>query len=279
MIVGLDIGASFAKAILVDENLTIIDKHILPVKEPKTAASKILEFFIKTFGEEYRDIIDAVAVSGGGSRFIGETILGLPARRVEELEAIGTGGLLLTKRSEGLIVSAGTGTAIVAAYEDGRVVKHVCGTGVGGGTIIGLSRRILGVTKFEVLENMAMMGDANRVDLTVGDIVGGPVGIVPAEATASNLAKLTHESDLNDIAAGIFNMVSQTIGVLAAMAAKTCGLEDSVIITGMLAKSKITSKIICETTRLFGVTAHVPENCEFSNALGAAALVIRKRDA
>ncbi len=279
MIVGLDIGASFAKAILVDKNLKILDKHILPVKEPKATALRILDFFIRRSGKEYRDIIDAVAVSGGGSRFIGEEILGLPARRVEELGALGAGGLLLAKRSEGLIVSAGTGTAIVAAYEDGKVVKHVCGTGVGGGTVIGLSRRILGVTKFEVLEDMAIKGNANRVDLTVGDIVGGSVGIVPAEATASNLAKLTYESDLNDVAAGIFNMVSQTIGVVAAMAARACGLEDSVIITGMFAKSRISSKIICETARLFGAVAYVPENCEFSNALGAAALVIREGDA
>jgi type II pantothenate kinase len=278
MIIGLDVGASFAKAVLVDENLKIIDKHILPVEELKTAALRILDFLINSFGRDYGDVIDAVAASGGGSRFIGNEVLGLPVRRVDEVRAIGLGGLLLAKRSEGLIVSAGTGTALIAAYGEGNVIKHVGGTGVGGGTIIGLSRRILGVTDFETLENMAMNGNANEVDLTVGDIVGGPIGIVPAEATASNLAKLAYESNPNDVAAGIFNMVSQTIGVIAAMAAKAYGLEDSVIITGMLAKSRVASKIICETARLFGSAAHVPENCEFSCALGAAALAIQERN-
>jgi type II pantothenate kinase len=276
MIVGLDIGASFAKIILVDKNLKIIDKHILPVNEPKTFALRITDFFINSFGGDYKGIIDAVVASGGGSRFIGDKVLGLPVRRVDEVRAIGLGGLLLAKRSEGLIASAGTGTALVAAYGEGRIIKHVGGTGVGGGTIIGLSRRILGVTDFETLENMALSGNANEVDLTVGDIVGGPIGIVPAEATASNLAKLAHESNPNDIAAGIFNMVSQTIGVVAAIAAKAYGLEDSVIITGMLARSRVASKIMCETARLFSVAAYVPENCEFSNALGAAASIIRE---
>jgi len=161
----------------------------------------------------------------------------------------------------------------VAAYEGGKVVRHVCGTAVGGGTIIGLSRRILGVADFKTLENMALKGNPNNVDLTVGDIVGGPVGIVPADATASNLGKLTCESSAEDIAAGIFNMVSQTIGVVAAMAARACGLEDSVIVTGMLAKSRLVSRIICETGRLFGARIFIPENCEFASAIGAAAVL------
>ncbi|MEM2913405.1 MAG: Fumble domain-containing protein [Candidatus Bathyarchaeia archaeon] len=277
MSIGLDIGASLAKGVLVDEGLNIVDKCVLPVADPRAVAQEILGRLLRGFGGRILDFAGAIAVSGGGSRFLGDKILGLSVKRVDEIRAIGFGGLLLAGRSEGLVVSAGTGTAIVAVYEDGKVVRHVCGTAVGGGTIIGLSRRILGLTDFKTLEDMALKGNPSNVDLTVGDIVGGPVGIVPAEATASNLAKLTHESDLNDVAAGIFNMVSQTIGVVAAMAARACGLEGSVIITGMLAKSGIASKIICETARLFGAIAYVPENCEFSNALGAAALAIRER--
>ena len=256
-----------AKGVLVDRNLRIIDKLVIPVDKPETTALKILENFLNRFS------VDVIAASGGGSRLISNKILGLPVKRINEIKAIGLGGLLLAKRNEGLIVSAGTGTALVAAYKGGKLIKHVGGTGVGGGTILGLSRRILDVAEFEVLESMALKGDANRVDLTVGDIVGGPIGIVPANATASNFGKLTHESSVNDIAAGIFNMVSQTIGVIAAMAAKAHNLEDSVIVVGMLAKSRLFSKIIRETTKLFGVKVLIPKNCEFSGALGAAASI------
>ncbi|MCD6466031.1 hypothetical protein J7L27_06680, partial [Candidatus Bathyarchaeota archaeon] len=249
--------------VLVDETLKIIDKRVSPVDKPEATALRVLKGFPSRF------TVHVIAASGGGSRLIGDEILGLPVKRVDEIKAIGLGGLFLAKKDRGLVVSAGTGTALVAAYEEGKIVRHVGGTGVGGGTILGLSRRILGIAEFEVLERMALRGDAKRVDLSVGDIIGGPIGMVPAEATASNFGKLTRKSDDADIAAGIFNMVSQTIGVIAAMAAKAYNLEDSVIIVGMLAKSRIFSKIIRETAKLFGVKALIPENCEFSGAIGA----------
>jgi len=274
MIVGLDIGASLAKGILLEKDLNITDKYILQVEKPEEAAQKILKFFLERGG--YNHPITVIAASGGGSKFLGDRFLGLPVKRVDEIKAIGLGGLILAKKSEGLVVSAGTGTAIVAAYEGGSLIRHVCGTAVGGGTIMGLSRRILGVADFNVLEDMALKGNTNNVDLTVGDIVGGPIGIVPAEATASNLGKLTCESRSEDIAAGIFNMVSQTIGVIAAMAAKAYHLEDNIILVGMLAKSRIISKIICETAKLFGAKVVIPENCEFANALGAAAFILKE---
>ncbi|MBS7606624.1 Fumble domain-containing protein [Candidatus Bathyarchaeota archaeon] len=278
MILGLDVGASFAKAILVDENLKIIEKQILPVEDLKTAALRTLNSFIRKIDEELRGRIGVVAASGGGSRFIGEEAFGLPVKRIDEITAIGLGGLLLANRDEGLVVSAGTGTAIVAVYNGGRTIKHVGGTGVGGGTVLGLSRRLLGLSIFEDLENMALKGDAGRVDLTVGDIVGGPIGIIPADATASNLGKLTCKSKAEDVAAGIFNMVSQTIGVLAAMAAKAYDLENSIILVGMLPKSKIVSKIICETIKMFGAEVVVPGDCEYASALGAAASIYRQFD-
>lgn len=267
MIAGLDIGASMAKGVLVDKNLRIINKIAISSNKPRIAALNIIEVFLNRFPVNY------IAISGGGSRLIDNEILGLPVERVDEIKAIGLGGLLLAGRNEGLIVSAGTGTALVIAYEGGKIIKHIGGTGVGGGTILGLSRKLLNVTKFKVLEEMALRGDSNKVDLTVGDIVGGSIGIVPAEATASNFGKLTQESKADDIAAGIFNMVSQTIGVIAAMAAKAYNLEDSVIVVGMLAKSKLFSKIVCETTELFGVKVLIPKNCEFFGALGAAASI------
>ncbi|MEM2594012.1 MAG: Fumble domain-containing protein, partial [Candidatus Bathyarchaeia archaeon] len=251
---------------------------ILPVEDLKTAALRTLNSFIRKIDEELRGRIGVVAASGGGSRFIGEEAFGLPVKRIDEITAIGLGGLLLANRDEGLVVSAGTGTAIVAVYNGGRTIKHVGGTGVGGGTVLGLSRRLLGLSIFEDLENMALKGDAGRVDLTVGDIVGGPIGIIPADATASNLGKLTCKSKAEDVAAGIFNMVSQTIGVLAAMAAKAYDLENSIILVGMLPKSKIVSKIICETIKMFGAEVVVPGDCEYASALGAAASIYRQFD-
>ncbi len=270
MIATLDIGASTTKGILADESLRIIGKSLVTTGDPEVVATYALKNLLDEFGSDYKVSIRFVAISGGGSRFIGQRLLDIPVKRVDEIKAIGLGGLHLTRKPKGLVVSIGTGTAMVVARENGKDIKHIGGTGVGGGTIIGLSKRMLGIDKFEILENMASKGRAEKVDLTVADIVGGPIGMVPAEATASNFGRLNGEAEDNDIAAAIFNMVSQVIGVVASMAAKAHNLEDDVIIVGMLAKSRIISKILHETTDLFGVKIQIPQDCEYCTALGAA---------
>lgn len=267
MIVGIDIGASTTKGVILEDS-EIIYKYTLQTSDTVTSTLKVLE----SLAVKIRDTnaISMVAISGGGSREIGESLLGLPVMKVDEIKAIGFGGLVLAKKQKGLIVSIGTGTAMVAAYERGRSVNHVGGTGVGGGTILGLSRRMLGIDDFKVLEYLASQGNSNKVDITVADIVGGPVGIMPAEATASNFGRLTSKSSKEDIAAGIFNMVSQVIGVLAAMAAKAYGIQEDVVLVGRLVKSKIVYDAICKTIELFGVKAIVPRDCEYCTAVGAA---------
>ena len=138
MIISLDIGASLTKGILVDENLRISNKYVTPTEEPRATALMVIRYLLNMLGASRKGTVTAVVVSGGGSKLIENEILGLPIRQVDEIKAIGLGGLLLTGKNEGLIVSAGTGTAIVAAYNNGGIIKHVGGTGVGGGTILSL---------------------------------------------------------------------------------------------------------------------------------------------
>lgn len=274
-IIGLDIGASLTKVVLVDENLRIIGYKILPSGDPRETALKALECLFKAIGPAYREYVGVIVATGGGSRFLGDKVLGIPLTWINEIKAIGLGGSTLSGMGDCLVVSAGTGTALVIVREDGKIIRHAGGTGVGGGTILGLSWRLLRVLDFRALEEMALRGDPNKVDLTVGDLIGGPIGILPADVTASNFGKILGEPSAEDIAAGIFNMVSQTIGVVSSMAAKAYGLEDKVIITGMLAKSKLFSKIIYETTKLFSVNIYIPENCELASTIGAIVAYLR----
>ncbi|MEM2110669.1 MAG: pantothenate kinase [Candidatus Bathyarchaeia archaeon] len=272
MIIGVDVGASITKGVLLDK-MKIVDSYMIPTTETKFSALKVLKYFVNRVGGDYKKLIDVVTISGGKTQNIKDDLLDLPIKKVDEIRATGLGGLLLTGKNEGLIVNAGTGTAMVAAYDKGRRVNHICGTGVGGGTILGLSKRLLGITDFEILENMAAKGNPNKVDLTVADIVGRPIGIVPSKATASNFGKLTDEAKEEDIAAGIFNLVSQVIGVLAVMAAKACNLERNIILVGGLVRSRIVSQSINNTVELFGGNTLTPQNCEYSTALGAAGYI------
>mgnify|MGYP000607277621 CR=1 FL=1 len=166
---------------------------------------------------------------------------------------------------------------MVAAYDEGRRTIHVGGTGVGGGTLLGLSERMLGTHDFEEIEMMAKKGDTGKVDLTVFDIVGGPIGIVPAEATASNFGKINADASKEDVAAGLFNLVCQVVGVVGAMAAKAYRLEEEVIVTGGLVRSALASSIIRNTMSLFGIHPCIPENCEYCTAVGAARSISTRR--
>ncbi len=270
MIVGIDIGASTTKAVALEELSTA---KLISVKttEAITSASAALEKLLTLMGRRPRDVT-IIAVSGGGARSVEETLLGIPVVKVDEIKAIGVGGLVLSGKKQALVVSMGTGTALVTAYEEERRVIHIGGTGVGGGTLQGLSMRLLHAHNFEAIEKMAAMGDAKKVDLTVADIAGGPVGIVPGEATASNFGKLRTDANERDVAAAIFNMVSQVIGVIVAFAAKAYGLEKDVVLVGRLAGNNLITKSIGDVADMFHIKLCIPENGEYCVAIGAAKL-------
>jgi len=99
--------------------------------------------FINTNRLQLSDI-SRVMVTGVGSSYLNERIYNIPTGKVEEFYAIGMGGLFLSGLSKAVVVSMGTGTAFVRAEKNGNV-KHLGGTGVGGGTLLGLSNRMLNI--------------------------------------------------------------------------------------------------------------------------------------
>jgi len=268
LIVGIDVGGSTTKAVAVEGE--ILGFASVQTTDPVAAASGVLGKVLTEKGRRLRDV-EVLAVSGGGARWIGDQLLDLPVVKVDEISAIGVGGLALTGRSQALVVSMGTGTALVAAYDSGKRILHVGGTGVGGGTVQGLSKVLLRKESFEALERMAQAGDLSKVDLTVGDIAGGAVGVVSASATASNFGKLSDEADESDIAAALMNMVAEVIGMVSVFAAKAYGLENDVILVGKLAGSQMVVARMIRVAKTFGVRMTVPQHFDYCTAIGAAA--------
>jgi len=268
LIIGMDIGATATKAVAM-EGCDIAGMETVRTADTEASAHLVLDKILGVIGRDSSGV-GQIAISGGGARRIGEAFLNLPVVPVDEMRAIGLGGLALSGKEQALIVSMGTGTALVVAFEGGKVVKHIGGTGVGGGTIEGLSRWMLGRDQFEVLEKMAEKGNASKVDLTVADIAGGPVGIVPAEATASNFGKLKTDACRDDVAAAIFNMAAEVIGVVTAMAAKAYNLEKDVVLVGRLIQSRKIAEVVRQVAELFQMRLCMPENGEYCVAIGAA---------
>jgi len=274
LIMGVDVGGSFTKAVAL-KGSNIIGLCTVLTTEPVAAVSGALGKLLSQIDRPLKEV-EVLAVSGAGARFLGNSILDVPIFEVDEIEAIGIGGLTLSGKDRALVASLGTGTALVVANSDGRI-QHIGGTGVGGGTIRGLAQLILRRQNFEVLEELASKGNLRKVDLTVGDIAGRSVGIIPAEATASNFGNVSEDADEKDLSAGIFNLVGEVIGVVVSLAAKAYGLERDVVLIGRLAGSKLISERINEVCKLFKVSTMIPENYDYCVAIGAAEYIRRRR--
>jgi len=230
-----------------------------------------------------KDDLSALIVTGGKSRQLQHLLNGLQVVVVNELQAIGVGGLLASSEEKSVVVSIGTGTAIVVAQKSssdpcGFQVQHVGGLAVGGGTIMGLGRLLCNIDTFSELDKLAEKGQSNKVDLTVGDIVGGSIGIIPAELTAVNFGRASRhgeEFSTADIASGLFTMVGQSISRLASVIAQQHGIEPITVI-GQVIENHYMQRVFTQVRELFGGTFVFADNARYKVAEGAFEL--SKRD-
>jgi len=265
MIIGIDIGGSTTK--IIGQDGGVFNKPLF-VKATDPVAS-LFGAFGKFVDENELSLadIEQIMITGVGSSYITRPIYGLPTRKVDEFAAIGLGGLALSGLSEAIIVSMGTGTAIVRASGDKSV--HIGGTGIGGGTILGLANAMIHVRQIDTIIEMASKGNLNNVDLTVSDISNDFPESLPPETTASNFGKLSDIATHNDIALGILNMVFQSIGMTARFALINHGIND-VVLTGNLSKFDVCHDVFERLRYFFALNFVIPQFSEFATALGAA---------
>jgi type II pantothenate kinase len=213
--------------------------------------------------------VERVAVTGGRYRSLPKRIGEVELVKVSEVSAIGRGGLYLAGMDEALVVSAGSGTAMVAARR--ATATHVTGSAVGGGTLQGLGRLLLGTPDAIEIDRLAMLGNANAADLTLVEAVGSAVGKLPVDANAVNFGRLaTEEVHLSrpDLAAGLVRLVGQVIAVIAINAARAEGLEQ-VVVTGHLVDLASVRRVLDEVAGYYRARISVPAQPGIGSAVGA----------
>jgi type II pantothenate kinase len=271
MIVGIDIGGSTTDAVILD------DGHVqvvtIEANDPVAAAAGALGKLIETCGIPLEKL-SRVAATGAGSRVLGDTLFGLPVTKVNEFNAIGIGGTSLAGKESALVVSLGTGTAMVSVTRD--KIAHVSGTGLGGGTLRGLSRHMLGVSSLTTLEAMAERGDLSRVDLTVRDIAGGAIGDLPPGTTAANFGKFAADATSDDKALALMNMIMEVISVLSIAAARAAGQHD-IVLTGKLTRLFRFMQRMKRLNFVFGGGFIIPDHADYATAIGAARATMDSR--
>ena len=271
MIIGIDIGSTTTKAVSL-ENGRVLKKIKTRAEDAVTSATGAFGKMILENSIKMADI-QRIMITGAGATKIEGDLFGLPTQKVSEIAALGAGGMFLsaleTAADRIVIVNIGTGTAVIEAGKDSII--HLGGSGVGGGTILGLAKRLLSLSDFEDIMELAKSGSLDPVDLLLEDIMGSDLNFLNKKSTASNFGKMLDTARDEDIALGIVNMVYEVIGMIAVFAARSRNIK-RVIVTGSGSRNPLGQRVLTEITRMHQVAFEYPEDAEYTTAIGAGLL-------
>ena len=266
VIIGIDVGGSTTKIVGYTDRAKLVGMLTVEAADPQTSAYGALGKFINENNLALTDV-KQIILTGVGSALFKSQIYAIPTSTVDEFKAIGLGGLALSNKKEGLIVSMGTGTAFVRAGKQG--IFHIGGSGVGGGTVLGLCNKLCGIKSFRTIVHLAEKGHLNKVDLNIGDISTKAISTLTKDITASNFGKMEDGLSSSDLASGVLNMVLQTIGMMAVFACRNEKMKD-VILTGTLSQVPSAKPVFEMLHRMHGVRFIIPKNALYATATGAA---------
>lgn len=272
IVIGIDVGGSTTKIVGFCDNggkRELISPQFVKANDPLTATYGAFGKFTDENGIKISEI-DKVLMTGVGSSYVKRDLYGIECVRVPEFDCIGRGGIYLSGLDRALVVSMGTGTALVHAVRDGDM-RYLGGTGVGGGTLLGLSKLLTGAADVGHISEFVEQGDLGNVDLRIKDMTAeGTVPVMNADMTAANFGNVSDVATKADIAKGISNLVYETVGMVSIFASRSVGVTD-IVLTGNLTRLDSCIKKFEEFNHLgYGVRFTVPELSEFSTAIGCA---------
>lgn len=270
--IGIDVGGSTTKIVGFRKESgkrQLIEPLFVSATDPVTSAYGAFGKFLDANAIALSDI-DTVWMTGVGASFLKQKMYGLPCVSVPEFGSIGRGGKYLSDLDDCLVVSMGTGTAIVHAERDGKMT-YLGGTGVGGGTLMGLSKLLLGVDQIEHIVDLAESGDLANVDLRIKDLTAsGSMEGMRDELTAANFGNVSDLAEKSDLAKGVMNLVFETVGMCAIFAARSRGVRD-IVLTGNLTQFDLCRTKFEQFNGMYeGIRFLIPEGAQFATVIGTA---------
>lgn len=272
MKIGIDSGISTTKIVGIDDAGNIISPTRVKGETPLSSIHGALSMFMSGNHLLLTDI-DKVMLTGVGAEYVKGDISGIPTMHVPEFRADAIGARVCSGLSRMITVSMGTGTTIL--HVDGDKVQHLGGLGMGGGTLTGLARLLLGTDDIQRITQLASGGDLSNVNLKIGDISVNPLPGLPLDTTASLFGKVPYNASKEDIALGLIWTVIQTICSGAVLAGHSTGTKDFVMI-GTLTLLPQSRAIFDSFESLYGVRIIIPEHSAFCTAIGCAGEQIRE---
>lgn len=215
-------------------------------------------------------------LTGGKAQLMSEELTKLqrPLWIVNEFESACSGAVFLLKQQNDcpkrfILANVGTGTSIHLVTDSGQ--RRVGGTGVGGGTLIGLSGLLSGIRDYAAIVQTAQSGERSMVEIKVSDIYEDSEPPIPGDLTASNFGKATRPATYSnaDLLASVLAMIGETVSSLSVMAAGQSGVTSIVYIGSTFLNNPFLQNTVGRYTKLRGCLPYFPLNGEYSGAVGA----------
>ncbi|MCH7321377.1 MULTISPECIES: type II pantothenate kinase [Solibacillus] len=264
--IGIDTGGTLTKLAYLNEQqeLTLT---VFPSNEMD---------LVKQWLEQHPQV-EEIGLTGGRTEQLRDVLKTMKSiEYIVEFEATLKGVRYLLEKEghtieQSIITNIGTGTSI--HYMDGNQHMRVGGTGIGGGTLIGLATIMTGISDFEEIKSHASLGQRGGIDLLVKDIYQGMDTPIDGNLTASNFGKvgITEQLDFaqNDILATTQGLVGEVITTLSIQLADQHNAEHIVYIGSTLTNNEQLKQVIEHYTVLKKHTPIFLSDCGFSGAIGA----------
>jgi type II pantothenate kinase len=261
MKIGIDAGGTLLKIAYIHNNKRHFEKH---------SVSDIEQFIEHLNTTHYQDDI---YLTGGKTSDI-KSLLSMSVHLSNEFDATYQ-GLKLLIAEEGhhfdqfVYLNVGTGTSCHHADHQGQ--KRIGGSGIGGGTLMGLSQLLTGIDNFSEITSLAKKGNRDNIDLKVHHIYGNNKAPLSGDLTASNFGnvKSGNDNNIEDQLQAVIALVAETVCTLGLSLAESFNTSHIVFIGSTLIGNDIMTEIINRYTKLKGCYPYIIKNGEFSGALGA----------
>ncbi|MFD0675665.1 MULTISPECIES: type II pantothenate kinase [unclassified Paenibacillus] len=267
MKMGIDAGGTLIKiAYRAAESEEVMEYIHFPSPQIREAAS-----WIKQHAPQAK-----ICITGGKAALLQSCLSQHEVSTIVEFDATCRGVQYLLKDVEGapeafVLTNCGTGTSI--HYADTNKHYRLGGSGVGGGTLIGLSYLLTGIGDYNEIIQTAKKGNREHVDLKVSHIYEGAVPPIPGDLTASNFGNVRTDGsstrDIADLLASVMGLVGETVTTASVLAAGQCGVSSIVYIGSSFVSNELLQDIVVGYTKLRGAEAVFLEKGSYSGAIGA----------
>ncbi|MFD2830655.1 type II pantothenate kinase [Corticicoccus populi] len=264
MKIGIDAGGTLLKIAYITGDERRLEKR------PSTDIDSLID----ELNTSHRD--DDIYLTGGKAEYMSSRLT-IPAVLSIEFDATFRGLKLLMKEqgfkfNKFVYLNVGTGTSFHQADSDGQ--RRAGGSGVGGGTLMGLSRLLTGVENFDDIISLAKNGNRDQIDLKVHHIYAGNKSPLPGDLTASNFGNVQpgdhKDANIEDQLQSVIALVAETVSTIGISLAEGFNTEHIVYIGSTLLDNDVMTEIINRYVRLKGMRPHIIVDGEFSGAVGAA---------